>query len=356
MRGIADQCEPVINDPRGTVEVERVAHPRRCQFKPAEHPAHVLAHFAQEQRIGHGQNPGGILFRNGPDQRRTMTATLIKQRQQGKGPGRIKDFPGDVLMALFVVERGHNRAMVIVPLGGDQSGLVTGRRLAALGGDQQAGGQFIAIVEHDSHTMLAALALDRLGPGVPGYRRFGLGRFEQGDANIAVGVHPAERAIFGTRLEIDPARLHLVGHRNRIDRATKWLKRVSQADIGEEVPAGGRNGGGTAIGPFGGKLLGRRPVHHVAGDPLPRRGEGQGHADQPTPQDDQVTPFAHLVRSQVLPVPASRSRQRPSKAPSSTFSPIAAARVGAISTVSTGLGCSNPVMPMRQNSIGTRRS
>ena len=285
-----------------------------------------------------------------------MTAMLIEQRQQGKGPGRIEDFPGDVLVALFVIERGHDRAVVIVPFGSNQPGLVAGRRLAALGGDQQAGGQFFTIVEHHAHPVLTPFALDRLGPGVPGDCRFSLGRFEQGDANIAVGVHPAERAIFGTRLEIDPARLHLVGHRNRIDRATKWLKRVSQADIGEEVPAGGRYGGGAAIGPFGGKLLGRRPVHHVAGDPLLRRGESQGHADQPTPQDDQVTPFAHLVRSQVFPVPASRSRQRPSKAPSSTFSPIAAAKVGAISTVSTGLGCSNPVMPLRQNSIGTRRS
>ena len=58
---------------------------------------------------------------------------------------------------------------------------------------------------------------------------------------------------------------------------------------------------------------------------------------------------------QVLPGPESRSRQRPSIC-TGTGTPISDASVGAISTVSTDSGCSNPVMPLRQNRIGTRRS
>ena len=59
---------------------------------------------------------------------------------------------------------------------------------------------------------------------------------------------------------------------------------------------------------------------------------------------------------QVLPGPASRSRQRPSTLPGASGRPIRAASVGMMSTVSTDSGCSNGVMPRRQNRIGTRRS
>lgn len=47
---------------------------------------------------------------------------------------------------------------------------------------------------------------------------------------------------------------------------------------------------------------------------------------------------------------------RPSNSRGATFKPMMSARVGAISTVSTAAGCSNPSIPGHQNRIGTRRS
>lgn len=66
--------------------------------------------------------------------------------------------------------------------------------------------------------------------------------------------------------------------------------------------------------------------------------------------------YRQRCQLQVLFSLPSISRQWPSKLPAGILRPRVAARVGAMSTVSTGAGCSNPGTPLRQNSNGTRRS
>jgi len=61
-------------------------------------------------------------------------------------------------------------------------------------------------------------------------------------------------------------------------------------------------------------------------------------------------------QGQLVSGPATRSRQRPSTLPGASGRAMRAARVGMMSTVSTASGCSNPLIPRRQNRIGTRRS
>ena len=48
----------------------------------------------------------------------------------------------------------------------------------------------------------------------------------------------------------------------------------------------------TAIRAFRRQLRGVRAVDHVAGQPLPRRCQGQRHADQAAAQDDDISTFS----------------------------------------------------------------
>ena len=278
----------------------------------------------------------------------------VEQRQQRQRPGRIEDFPGHPVVRLFVGDRGHEGAVAVIPFGRAEPGLLAGRALPSLGPDQHAAFDPAPVAERYRHAMFAAVALNRFDPARPGDRRFFARCFEQRQADVAVGIHPAQGPVAGLGLEIDPAGLHPVGHRDCLDRTAQRLEPVGQADVAEQVPAGGRDRRGAPIDPFGGQLLRSGLVDHVAGDPLARGGQGQRHADQPAAKDDKIALLAHCP--QVFPSAPSRSRQRPSKLPSGTRSPRIAARVGAMSTVSTGWGCSKLRIPLRQNRIGTRRS
>ena len=201
------------------------------------------------------------------------------------------------------------------------------------------------------------MARDDLGTRMPVDQFLAARRLEQRDAQVAIGEHPTERAFVRFGDEIDPPRLHRVGHRDVLDSAAQWFERIGEPDIAEQVPARGADRAGPAVDALGGQLFGRSAVDDVARNALPGGRQRAGHPDQPTAEDQEVATFAHSdTAPQVLPLPGSRSRQRPSNDPSGTSSPISAASVGAISTVSTGTGCSKPSMPLRQKASGTRRS
>ena len=305
----------------------------------------------QEGGIGQRGNALGVFLIDRPDHRAAMPSIgQIEQRQQGQGPGRKEDFPSHAIVRAFVRDPGDEGAVVIVPAGRIEPRLGPGRRAAPFGADQQTAAQDPAIAQRDGNAMLAALALDRLNPARPGDRRFGLRRLKQREANFAVGVHPPQRALIRLGLEIDPPRLHPVRHRNRLNRAAQRIEPIFQPDVGEQVPAGGRDRRGAAIDPFGGQLLGQGLVDHMAGDPVLGRCQGQGHPDQSAAQDNQIAFISNFVAhgtAQVFPAPPSISRHRPSKVPSGSFKPSIAAKLGAISTVSTGCGCSKPSIPRR---------
>ena len=101
----------------------------------------------------------------------------------------------------------------------------------------------------------------------------------------------------------------------------------------------------------------------MAGDPACAAAERQRHADKPAAEDDEIAAIGLSggQRSRLASAGVARPGVEIEAAPVESVgaepgSRSTAARVGAMSTVSTGAGCSNPAMPLRQNRIGTRRS
>ena len=58
VRGVADQRQPVIGDPRRMVEAERIGRARREQRDLAEEAAHRRLGFGGEIRVAQRQEPG----------------------------------------------------------------------------------------------------------------------------------------------------------------------------------------------------------------------------------------------------------------------------------------------------------
>ena len=106
--------------------------------------------------------------------------------------------------------------------------------------------------------------------------------FEQSNPKRAIGEHPSKRAFMRLGLKINPARFHLIGHRDAGDGAAMWLQSLRKANIVKKVPAGGRDGGGASIKTLGGQFSRICPVDDMAGQALAGSGEGQGHPDQPS--------------------------------------------------------------------------
>ena len=286
-----------------------------------------------------------------------LAVRAVEQRQQRERTGGVEDLPRHTVMRLAVRQPGHDRPVAVIPGGEAEPGFVAGGALAAFGGDEQVSLKYAAIVQRDSHPVRPARPLHWRDAVQPFDQRFSARGIEQRQPDIAVGIHPAERAFVRIGTEIESSWFHPVSHRNRRNRTAKRRQPRFQPDVAKQVPAGGRNGGGTAIGPGSGQRRGIFFVDHIARYALLRCRQRQRHAHQPAAQDHQISLLIHTQSlSQLLPDPASRSRQRPSNVPSGSFSPNTAASVGAMSTVSTGAGCSNPRSPLRQNSIGTRRS
>ena len=187
--------------------------------------------------------------------------------------------------------------MAIVPFGDRDPSFVARRRVAAFGGDHERGFELLAIGEHGGDSELAAFALHDFGAGMPGDQRLVLRRLEQREAELAIGEHQAERTFVRLGLEVDAARLHPVGDRDRGDRAAVGRERTGEADVLEQVPARGRDRRGTAVEAFGGQFGRIGAVDDVAGDALACCRQRKGHSDEAAAEDQEVA----LVRHRPVP-------------------------------------------------------
>ncbi|MND00416.1 hypothetical protein D3C83_190230 [compost metagenome] len=68
---------------------------------------------------------------------------------------------------------------------------------------------------------------------------------------------------------------------------------IGKADIGEQVPACGRDRRSAPVEALFGQLGGIGPVDDMAREALLRRGERQRHADQTTAEDQEIALVRH---------------------------------------------------------------
>ena len=159
-----------------------------------------------------------------------------------------------MIVRLFVREASDDRAMFVIPFGDGDPGAFAGGRTAPLGRDHQAPFELAIIRQHRRDAKLAALAFGDLGLGHPVDQRLFRRRLEQRQTQIAVWEHAAQRAFVLFRHKVDAARSVLIGHRDAADWCADWLQPVGNADIAEQVPAGGGDRGGAVIETFGGQV------------------------------------------------------------------------------------------------------
>ena len=212
----------------------------------------------------------------------------VEHGQQREGAGGIEDLPGHIAMRLFVGEPGDHRAVVVLPLRDGNPGILARWRAAAFGGDHQAGLEPGSVGQRRADAVLAAGAGDDLGARMPGYERLVARRLEQREPQFAVGEHPPQRAFVRLGREIDPPRLHLIGHRDRGDRAAEGFEPVFQPDVAEQPPARGADRRGAAVETFRSEIRRIGAVDDMAREPLARGSQRERHAHEPAAQDEQV--------------------------------------------------------------------
>ena len=136
VRGVTDQGEAAVGDPRGVVKTERVRRARRGHRDLAEKSAHRGLGFGGEIGVAQGQQPRRVVLADRPYDRRAVRARVIGHRQQRERPGGIENLVSDIVMGVRVVKRRDDRGVVIFPLGKADPGGLARWRIASLGGDQ----------------------------------------------------------------------------------------------------------------------------------------------------------------------------------------------------------------------------
>ena len=240
MRRVPDQCQALLRDAGGVMEAERIAGAVPDFLDRPEDAVHLARGFGLERALRQGHDAVAVALRHGPYQRAAVAALIVvAQRQQGERSGGVEDFPRDTVMRFLVRQPGDDCAVAVVPLGEGHACVFARGRHAAFRADHQAGFEDRAVGQRGGDAVFAALALHDLGPGVPGDVRLVLCRFKQGEAQLPVGEHAAQRSLMRFGREIDAARFHAVGHGDGGDLAAVLLQRVGDADVREQVPACG---------------------------------------------------------------------------------------------------------------------
>ena len=181
--------------------------------------------------------------------------------------------------------------MIVLPLGDSDARILARGRSAPLCANHQRGAQHLSVRKRYRDAMFAALARLYLGAFVPCNHGFGSGGFEQSEAQLAVGEHAPQRSFVRFRREIDPARLHLVGHRDRFDRAAERFERRPEADMAEQAPARSGDRRGATVEPFGGQIRRIGAIDDMAGQALLCSRQRQRHADEAAADDQEVAWF-----------------------------------------------------------------
>ena len=195
---------------------------------------------------------------------------------------------------------GDHRAVLVIPLGKGEPGLIARGRTAPFSRDHQATLELFTGCENRCNAVFRALTLGHFGHGHPIDKRFVRRRFKQGQTKSAIGEHAAQRALRFIGHEIEATGLLLIGHRDGGDVAGKFVQTVGNSDIGEHMPARGRDRRGAVIEAFGGQFSGVSAVDDVARHPLLSRCKRERHAHKPSAKDQQIGGVGALRHSVTL--------------------------------------------------------
>jgi len=298
VRRIAHQRQSFAGQPRGVLQAERIGGTLAVERHLTHDIAHSLDYFGQERPVRQLEHARRVIFADGPYQRAAMGAIRpVKHGQQREGAIGIEYLPGDIVMRPGMGKANDDRTVVVIPLRHLEPLFLAAGRDPAFGAHHQRGFEHRAVTQRGGHAELAALARDHVNRRMPCDQGLLLCRLEQRQAQLPVGEHPPQRAVMRRRGEIDPSGLHLVADRDRGNRAAVWLKPIGDTDIGEQVPAGGRNGRGAPVEAFGSKRPGIRTIDHMAGKTLAGSRQCQRHAHQPAADYQEIALFVHRNRN-----------------------------------------------------------
>ena len=301
MGGVAHECQPGCDETIGHIHGERIAMAPADQPDFAQMAAEALPQFVQEVRVVHGEDAGGFWRVLGPDKGRPVAG----QGQDGEGTRRCEMFLGPAMVGQVMFHGDHDASLAVGPADELDPGGVAGRRVAAVGGDDQ-------------------VCLD---PGSVGKREFRQARPEiiggDGTPDAQTDVGRGENLIEHGAIEVavlDHVSLGLAAHVLLIERQKNRPRLSRRAAVGdddlvhrlgfggntaphterlEHAPGRYGDGRGPAVEGTGRKRARVAGVdqHDIEGPPCrasPKR-QGSGQTVQRGTNDDHIWIFCHGV-------------------------------------------------------------
>jgi len=234
VRGIAHERETRRDHPRSVVEVQRPGRARAHQPDLAEDVAHPFLHCAAEARHRAAparpprpSRPRSTPVPSGGCLPRHRAAAAAQTARRGRR------FPTRRCRA---TSRARARQCIARWPYCQRAGVKpASSRVGEARPSAPTSSRPVRVRPSASTTVtpvIAALTCRDPGFGQERDRALLGGSGIHGDAQIAVGEHPPQRAVVRSRLEIDPARLHPVGHSDLGNGAAQWLQRFGSGQGG----------------------------------------------------------------------------------------------------------------------------
>ena len=143
--GIADQGQAVADVAFGQMQRQGIRPAPAAKLDRADCIAATSRQFGIETVLVRGHQRGRRGRPLAPHQGRAPAL----ERQHGKGPGRQEALVCDALVRFLVAHRADDADLVVAPAAEGDAGSLTSRRMAAVGGYQQAGAQASAVAEFE---------------------------------------------------------------------------------------------------------------------------------------------------------------------------------------------------------------
>jgi hypothetical protein len=202
----------------------------------------------------------------------------------------------------LVLDGGDDRVVIVAPAGDRDVGGLAGRRIAALGADQQGRGRQPAVGERHPNARRIPNDLGGRCRHQQAHLLRGRGGFLKRGSQPPVLDHDPERVVLVPGIEGDSAGREAVADPDRADRAALALQPLGDPDRFQHPPRGAGDGGGPAVEGGREHLLRLGRVDDEAREAVPVEGDGEGEADEAAAEDDDVRSL-HGASNDFLPLP-----------------------------------------------------
>ena len=269
MRRVAGDGQPVRRVAFGEGQRQRIGEDRTLDAERAEIVGEAPRQLAGERVPVQREDAARDVAPLGPHDGRPVA----RHRQDRERAGGQETLLGDAAMGAFVRDGADDAGLVVAPFHRTQPGGASQRRFAAVGRDQQAGGERPAVVEpHPGFDRAALVPPDRrtVDEGRAAQR---LDPPEERLPDMAVLHDVSERVrLHLPAVVVEVQRRSAVGDANLADRLGVAGKRVPDAHRGEDGPGAVRDRRYAAV-------EGRFP-HRRRGSPVDDRNRHPGAAER----------------------------------------------------------------------------